>query len=302
MIRTLHIQNYRCLRDVTLELEPLTVLVGGNASGKSSVISAMLRQFAPEDAWRRDRTRHITVALLNADGSGITFDQSRGSSGNAPWPTIQSLQFELGRLRAHNTLQTAHQLSHDGLGLANVFATLPRRTRDEVSRRFCTSLPNYADIDSRPSSPGNHRIVFQDRWDANVWYEPEQVSDGTMLMLAFELLPYQTPAPDLIAIEEPERGLHPFLMGELITALRRLAQPLDGRPPIQVLLATHSADLLEFIDPKEIRFLHRNRDTGATEVKTAPVANPNWPALLREYDDSLGNLWKSGGLGGVPGG
>jgi predicted ATPase len=138
--------------------------------------------------------------------------------------------------------------------------------------------------------------------DRSIWYEPSQVSDGTLLLLAFMLLPYQSPTPDLIAIEEPERGLHPFLMGELMTALRQLAHGTDGRRPMQILLATHSAGLLEFVEPKEVRFLHRSKDTGETLVRTAPTGDPTWLTVLKAYDNSLGDIWLSGGLGGVPGG
>jgi len=41
MIRKLSIRNYKCLRDVTVDLERFTVLVGPNASGKSSILQAL---------------------------------------------------------------------------------------------------------------------------------------------------------------------------------------------------------------------------------------------------------------------
>ena len=41
-LKSIHIENFRSLRDVTLPLKPLTVLVGPNASGKSNVLEALL--------------------------------------------------------------------------------------------------------------------------------------------------------------------------------------------------------------------------------------------------------------------
>ena len=40
-LKSIHIKNYLSLRDVTLPLKPLTVLVGPNASGKSNILNAL---------------------------------------------------------------------------------------------------------------------------------------------------------------------------------------------------------------------------------------------------------------------
>ena len=41
MLRSLHIQNFKCLRDTTLELGPFTVLIGPNDSGKTRILDAL---------------------------------------------------------------------------------------------------------------------------------------------------------------------------------------------------------------------------------------------------------------------
>ncbi|MCI0377261.1 MAG: ATP-binding protein [Gemmataceae bacterium] len=41
MIKTIHIQNYKCLRDVKVKLGPFNVLIGQNDSGKTSVLNAV---------------------------------------------------------------------------------------------------------------------------------------------------------------------------------------------------------------------------------------------------------------------
>ena len=41
MINQIQIQNFKCLRDVTVDLEPLTVLIGPNNSGKTSLLEAI---------------------------------------------------------------------------------------------------------------------------------------------------------------------------------------------------------------------------------------------------------------------
>lgn len=41
MIKSLHIRNYKCLRDVRVELKPFTVVIGKNDTGKSSLLEAI---------------------------------------------------------------------------------------------------------------------------------------------------------------------------------------------------------------------------------------------------------------------
>jgi predicted ATPase len=41
MLERIHIENYKCLRDVTVDLGPFTVLIGPNDSGKSSFLKAI---------------------------------------------------------------------------------------------------------------------------------------------------------------------------------------------------------------------------------------------------------------------
>ena len=42
MIKSLRIRNFKCWVDNEVHLSPLTILAGGNAVGKSSVIQSLL--------------------------------------------------------------------------------------------------------------------------------------------------------------------------------------------------------------------------------------------------------------------
>ncbi|KFE68491.1 hypothetical protein DB31_7728 [Hyalangium minutum] len=120
-------------------------------------------------------------------------------------------------------------------------------------------------------------------------------------MFAFLVLQYQRPPLDLITIEEPERALHPYLLDELIQFLRKLTTGEVGKQPVQVILATHSAELLDYVHPEEVRFLTRSAENGSVQVNEAQTNTPHWKQVYKEYRESLGGIWLSGGLGGVPG-
>ena len=104
----------------------------------------------------------------------------------------------------------------------------------------------------------------------------------------------------VIAIDEAERGLHPYLLGELMGFWRRLSSGELGGKPVQIILATHSAELLAHAQPHEVRFLSRSNDDGSVCVREAQTDTPEWEEAFREYAGSLGDIWLAGGLGGVP--
>lgn len=305
MIRHARIQGFRCLRDVQIRFEPLTVLVGPNASGKTALLDALDTQggWSPQDEWRHGGRRLASVQLTFDDGKTLERrDLQTGFRGNTLYRS-QSLHLDIERLRDSNETAEAPRLDRSGGNLTNVFATFRRDQQAEVASQLASLVPVLSDVNHRPrpNRTGHHRLVFQDRWDPECWYEPTEVSDGTILLMAFLVLQHQTPPVDLLTIEEPERGLHPYLLGELVSLLRKLATGDLGPRPIQVVLATHSADLLEFTQPKEVRFLAREQDEGGVVIEEAPTEEPEWAEAVREYEGSIGRLWLSGSLGGVPG-
>lgn len=48
MLKELHLKNWKSFKEATLYIDPLTVLIGTNASGKSNVLEALefLRRMA----------------------------------------------------------------------------------------------------------------------------------------------------------------------------------------------------------------------------------------------------------------
>jgi len=117
---------------------------------------------------------------------------------------------------------------------------------------------------------------------------PGELSEGTLrfLWLATILLA-PDPAP-VTLVDEPEVSLHP----ELLKLLAGLLQ--DAATRGQLLVATHSADLVRWLQPGEVLVL--DKTDGQTSCTWADSLNlDEW---LREY--TLSELWLMGTLGGRP--
>jgi predicted ATPase len=302
VLHGVRIQNYKGLRDVRLTLGPLTALVGPNGSGKSSVLAALDpgTPWNPSTVgWRHGPSLEVTVQYLQTEGG--TTRTLQGISGKSPVFSYQFLRLDLNLMREPNMLSPAPRLDAAGQMLANAFGTLTRKQQSSLAAQLCALVPTFSDVDLVPVGGGKHTLRFHDRWDTSVSYSPVEVSDGTMLVLAFLLIQYQQQAPDLLAIEEPERGLHPYLVGELVAFLRRLSKGELGGKPIQIVLATQSADLLDHLKPEEVRFLNRNPSDGSIRVDTVDTKSPGWDEAFARYKKSLASAWLAGSLGGVPG-
>ncbi len=72
------------------------------------------------------------------------------------------------------------------------------------------------------------------------------MSDGTLRLIAYLILLYQSDIPPLICIEEPERNLHPGILKDVAAIMKRLSRRT------QVVFTTHSSQLLDCFQSDEI--------------------------------------------------
>lgn len=156
----MEIESFRCIRKASFTLEPLTVLVGPNASGKSAVLDALdpSRELAPEDHRNRIKGR-IRVSLEQASGAAYERTESQERGGRPH--RRQLVRLDLQRLRAPNQVAFAETITDTGENLANVFGSLTRKQQEALSKLFCSLVPVYRDVDVVPVANGYHQLRFQ---------------------------------------------------------------------------------------------------------------------------------------------
>ncbi len=106
----------------------------------------------------------------------------------------------------------------------------------------------------------------------------ERASDGTLRLLAYHVLLNSPELPSLIAIEEPERNLHPAVLKQIGNLLERLAERT------QVIVTTHSSQLLDSFDPvnlgKRLEILLLSNPPGqGTQVMSLHQVRTNHTAI-----------------------
>ncbi len=285
----IRIQNFRCLRDVKFKLGAFTVIVGPNASGKTALADALTGLDRPDgnDSHMRTTAPHFWHGKGDSRNKSI-FGGRRVKYTFAP-----------ASLRSTVVSNSVWDLDPSGTLLANLFDTLSRDQQQRFVADFTKLVPVYQDVTAR-AVQGKHHLEFQDRWNDAVWYQPQQISDGSILAAAFVALGYQREVPDLAVFEDPDHGLHPYLQRHVVELFRKLSRGEIGPKPIQIVCTTHSKALLDILEPDEVLFISRDRKTGESVISPAPTDDPNWTKLYDKFQGSLGDIWMTGTMGGVP--
>ena len=140
-----------------------------------------------------------------------------------------------------------------------------------------------------PSRLNENKIKLEWRQkNSDAYFDAYTLSDGTLRFVCLATLLLQPDPPDLILLDEPELGLHPFAIHVLAEMLESAARR------VQIVLATQSVTLLNQFEAKDV--IVAENDGAATSLRRLNLAElAGW---LDEY--SLGELWEKNVLGGRP--
>lgn len=115
-----------------------------------------------------------------------------------------------------------------------------------------------------------------------------QVSDGMLLVLAYLTLSYLPHPPRVLLIEEPENGIHPKRLQEILQILRKL---IAEQGHMQIILTTHSPYVVDQFRPDEVSLCHKGED-GSVVVHQLSKSQ-----TVKEQIDvfTLGEIWTAEG-------
>ncbi len=102
------------------------------------------------------------------------------------------------------------------------------------------------------------------------------------------LLQPEDKLPELIVVDEPELGLHPYALNVVAGLFSKASLHT------QILISTQSSSLLDNFDPEDV--IAVNREGKESQFKRLnPTVLETW---LEEY--SLGEVWEKNIIGGGP--
>lgn len=212
--------------------------------------------------------------------------------------TFRVFEVDVARARAPSHVSRSDTLDADAGNLAAFLAYLAEDHPDVFE-----SLQG----DVRAIVPGIEAIDFElvggaVRGIAVVLHESglrgptylSEASFGTIRALALLAMLHDPEPPKLTCAEEIDHGLHPYALDVLVDRLREASRRT------QFIVATHSPTLVNRLTANELIVCERDPVTGAAIIPTIAADDVAAMEARLEGRIRLGELWFSGGLGGVP--
>jgi predicted ATPase len=367
MLKRIRVAGWKSIKNQTVDLTPLTVVIGANGAGKSNLLSLfklLNAMFANTPAFRNyvgqngyadsllqygsrvtpvaemelvfgTDTGEITyfVRWAAAAGGTLIFTEERvefhrtGSTkpfvvdlgaGHPETNLLKSAddgnQTSIVALRLlrscrlfhfHDTSENcaarkpcyveANRFLYPDAGNLAAMLYLFRQQNPTAYRRITATVrqmvPDFDAFVLEPSKLNEKQILLNWTHERRPYeFGPHQLSDGSLrfIALATLLLQPEDKLPLLIALDEPELGLHPSAL-EILAGMAKAASL-----HCQLIFATQSSVFLDHFEPENVVVV--NCKAGASEFQR--LSADQLDTWLADY--TLGEIWEKNVVGGGP--
>lgn len=191
------------------------------------------------------------------------------------------LQLEPTALRKADDFSNEGRISAVGEHLPNTLTRLGKNA--QVANRLAELIPGVMAVDVDSDDVRQQRTL-QVTMQGDQRYSASSLSDGTLRFLALAVLASDPSATGLICMEEPENGIHPLRIPEMLRLVRSLSdadfdqEDWNDRSAIrQVIINTHSPLVVAELPDDELLMAETMRLKGASFINFKPMSN-TWRA------------------------
>jgi predicted ATPase len=293
-MQSLSIHNYKSLVNFELRnINPFTVFVGANGVGKTNVFEALeYLNFKYFNNWQevdeifggksaffnqkllRDTLR---VDIINGENFFLNFvkdyDDVKGQDSN-PLFLDEGVEFKklfldnfsrifLNTREANkiNTSSSSKKLNFNGDNLEYVLQRLLLEDKAEGIIDWLNLVrPGFENIKIEKGLSETPVLQFYEAGYEKP-FGKKLISDGTFNILCILTAIYQSEEPQFLCIEEPENGLNPYVLTELVKFIRTICKEKGH----YIWMNTHSQTIVNNLLPEEMIIL--NKEDGITKAK-----------------------------------
>ncbi len=343
MIDRIVIDNFKSIKHADVTLQKVNLLIGPNNSGKSNFLKSVVavkNSINPNLLSFIVSNNNLDKVQTNFqvyfDKSTVSswpdttsyFNESVVEESNRLKTRAKAVDFLFGILansliykpdvnklhKPFRMYQLDERISGDAANVTSFLQNCLNKYRnvfDQISNELKEVVPLFKEIiiDTANNDHKNSgtvpevKVGIRDTAGREVWLD--DLSDGALYFLALLCIIHQPNPPKVLLLEEPETGIHPRRIKEVIDLIKKLSDEKD----IQVIMTTHSPMVVDlFEDEPECIYVFEMKD-GFTEIKNLKedIIEPTNKELKekgidadKDYGLSLGDQWVYGFLGGVP--
>lgn len=333
MLTHIKLTNFRSFAEAEVALSPVTLVIGANGSGKSNFLSAFAKlppmEGAPRQlnfifdeiqkkAWPSAGIFHphfnepeSDVEVCYTTPVTLLFGRAHPSRSNGSPSYIETSAesvFLLCQLFApkdsaisqvEDVLSSA-EVNADGSGTTQVLHDLKNGVNEarfnELKKKLSDYIPEIENLSFRFPVGGKVEWQVSERGIE----EPvpgSLLSEGTRAVVFLLAVLYQERPPNLILLEDIDRGMHPRLFEKLVALFSRVAEDHE----IQIIMTTHNPYLVNCFreNPEAVVIVDKKNGNSTLRTLEAAMAGLDYDAEDLEQLP-LGDLWFSGYAGGVP--
>ncbi len=199
-----------------------------------------------------------------------------------------ALHLEPSSLRAPDRFGDPASVNEHGRHIAATLERLARAAEtngsvwQECTNRLTSLVPEVQELRVDRDDVREQLVVQARMKGSDLWLSPRSLSDGTLRFLALVTMQMDAESSRLLCMEEPENGIHPSRIPALIDVLRDYVVDPDhavgiDNPPRQMVLNTHSSEVVRQLDVPEILFVDTLHSPAGREAAVRPIrALGNW--------------------------
>lgn len=191
--------------------------------------------------------------------------------------------------RSENKIKHYDKLWLDGSNTSTILKTIlsNKTKKSEILEWLQILIPGLETISVEKDLVGKEELQIFEKAFPKKPFTGNLISEGTFNIVALLTLLYQSDEPQFICIEEPETGLNPAILKELVPFFREMTQKYHHH----IWVTTHSVSLVSELIEEELVII--NKKDGITLI------HPCQPGDFEEMkpDDAwMSNMLKGGGL------
>jgi predicted ATPase len=215
-----------------------------------------------------------------------------GGTNAAEYPTVlaarremsswQTLQLEPSVMRAPDPFGAPARVDERGGHIAATLQRLagaelvPGQTLSEAANRLAALVSEVRSLNIDRDEARQQLSLRAHLTGCEQTLGPRALSDGTLRFLALVTMQLDSASGGVLCLEEPENGIHPARIRAMVDLLRDFAVDpqravADDNPPRQVILNTHSPEVVRQLDVDEVLFVDTIEEADGRSAIVAAV-------------------------------